>query len=613
MIDPIRNQAGEVTGYVGVQYDISAYRSAIQHHQTAEQLLASIVDGFPGYIFRRAVDQRGAIHYPYFSGAVFRMLGLPPETDWSNGQFIKYIHPDDIDNVQGTLIRSSVNSTPFRSEYRLVAPAGQVYWFRAQSTPQKMPDGTIVWNGVAVDITAEKAAGYRLAYLVDHDALTGLPNRQHFRTLLAEAVAAARLKADHLAVFSIDLDDFQATNDEFGSAFGDECLRTICRRLRDLADLPNATLARLGGDEFAVLLPAIPIGASLLGLAEQIRSCIAQPVIADGNNTRLEACVGAAAFSVSDPGLAEGSKVWTEMKKRAHLALQSAKQAGPGSCRLYSAEYDDRVHNLTVLRRSLQRGLDEEQFELHYQPLVDLASSKVIGAEALVRWNHPELGLQRPDLFIPVAESTGLIVPLGRLVLCAALRQAKAWQQRYGTKLSIAVNLSSVQLQRPGFIAAVEQALTDTGADARTLEFEMTEGTLIEATDEIQEQLQALKRLGFGLTIDDFGTGHSTFKYLQQFPFDKVKIDQSFVRHLVIDSNEASIIRAMISLTHNLNLKVVAEGIETVMQRDFLRDESCDIGQGYLFSPPMAAEDFGWLLESGLTLPRPEHAINGPT
>jgi EAL domain-containing protein (putative c-di-GMP-specific phosphodiesterase class I) len=289
--------------------------------------------------------------------------------------------------------------------------------------------------------------------------------------------------------------------------------------------------------------------------------------------------------------------------KHADHALLNAKRQGAGTCHVYSAPRDDPFGNRLTLRRSLQVAITDEQFLLSYQPLVDLASGEIVGAEALIRWNHPDLGIQGPNAFIPYAEESGLIVPLGEWTMRRAMQQVQAWRRQGLSPPCIAINVSGVQLQRPGFIAAVERALQETGARPNDFEFELTEGTLIDAATDTHRQLQTLRKMGFGLAIDDFGTGHSTFKYLRDFPVTKIKIDQTFIRQLVLDSNDALIIRAMIGLSRSLNLQIVAEGVETLAQRDFLRDEGCKVGQGYLFSLPLAAEDFAWLLETRCTLP----------
>ena len=330
---------------------------------------------------------------------------------------------------------------------------------------------------------------------------------------------------------------------------------------------------------------------------------VSYPMLVDGQECAVQACIGIATTrGEGDLAAVPAAERPAELLKRAHLALYIAKQDGAGLCRIYSPEFDDRVRNRVTLRQSLQRAISQSQFQLHYQPVVDLDSGRIVGAEALVRWLHPELGVQRPDVFIPFAESSGLIVPLGQWVMKQAMQQVRAWASQGLQAPRIAINLSSVQLSRPGFIAAVKQALHETGADPRQLEFELTEGVFLEGSNETFQQLNALRAMGFELALDDFGTGHSTFKYLRDFPVQKIKIDQTFVRQLVIDSSDASIVRAIIAVSRSLGLSVVAEGIETALQRDFLRDEGCKIGQGYLYSMPLVAEDFGWLLQSGMAL-----------
>jgi EAL domain-containing protein (putative c-di-GMP-specific phosphodiesterase class I) len=292
-----------------------------------------------------------------------------------------------------------------------------------------------------------------------------------------------------------------------------------------------------------------------------------------------------------------------ELMKRAMLALQAAKRVGRGICRVYAADSDNRQQNQMILRNSLRTAIEENQFKLHFHPLVDLRSGTIVGAEALVRWNHPQLGLQRPDIFIPFAESSGLIIPLGALILREAMLQVTSWQ-RLGLQVPrIAINVSGIQLKDPGLLRSIEAALLETGADASHLELELTEGFMIDASSSTLNVLRELKMLGFTLAVDDFGTGHASFRYLRDFPVDKVKIDQTFVRQMVIDSSDASIIRAIIALAKSLDLEMVAEGIETTIQRNFLREEGCRTGQGYLFSLPLAAEDFAYLVAHDVKLP----------
>ena len=408
------------------------------------------------------------------------------------------------------------------------------------------------------------------------------------------------------------LDDFRSLNNTMGQVFGDGVLRRIGMRIQDYADKYGGTAARLGGDEFGLLLP--DVGERNVGdIAEALARMVAFPMLVDVQELSAQACVGAVApAGLDDLAALKPAERGSELLKRAQVALYVAKQEGPGICRLYAPEYDDRVRNRVALHQSLRRGITEEEFKVNYQPVVNLDNGEIVGAEALVRWQHPELGVQRPDVFIPFAEASGLIVPLGNWVMKQAMRQMRRWASLGLRVPRIAINVSGVQLRRPGFIASVEQALAETGAEPAHLEFELTEGVLLEGSAEIFAQLKTLRAMGFMLTLDDFGTGHSTFRYLRDFPVQKIKIDQSFVRQLVIDSSDASIVRSIISLARSLKLEVVAEGIETPMQRDFLYAEGCRIGQGYLFSMPLGAEDFGWLLQTGTTLPiAQEHCTAG--
>ncbi len=608
-VDPIRDATGEITHYISIQRNADSERAAASGLIEAEQRLATLIDNIPGYVFRRVMHADRTLSFPLLSRSFFRILGLPDDTELEARGFVDYMRPDEHAELVRSVVQSGLDLTTVRSDVRLIAPSGQEFWFRSVSKPRAEADGSVVWEGVAVDITAEKISDAKIFYLAHHDVLTALPNRVLFRSALLDAVAGATLRTPGIVLFFIDLDEFQVLNEELGVAFGDLILAEVGRRLMAFAQSRHGSAARLGGDEFALLLPATSSEPDPLALAQAIHQELLRPHLISGRTVSIESCVGTVAYRYKDDAVSFNPEDRAaELMKRADLALHRAKQEGSGSCHVYSAEIDDRVQNRVALRTSLQDGLSHDQFQLHYQPLVDLVTGRIVGAEALVRWNHPELGLQRPDLFIPYAESSGLIVPLGAWVIRQAMTQGQAWRQRGLVPPRMAINLSAVQLQRPGFLATVERSLGETGARAEDYEFELTEGTLVRAATEVHRQLDSLRTTGFRLAIDDFGTGHSTLKSLRDFAIDKVKIDQTFVRNLVINSNDASIIRAIMELSRSLKLDVVAEGIETVMQRDFLVDVGCKTGQGYLLSLPLTAEDFGWLIEKRhLLLPgRPE-------
>jgi diguanylate cyclase (GGDEF)-like protein/PAS domain S-box-containing protein len=601
-LDPIFDATGRLIGHVGILNDSTAGRVAQDARMAAELQLQNIVRHLPGYVYRRVLTPSGDIEMPYLSPSINEILAIPQDIAVSSTDFFRHLHPEDYDGFKSAVMRSAADLTVFREEFRLISTMGTVRWFRSDAPARRSADGGVYWDGLAIDITAEKMSETEIAFLAFHDSLTGLGNRVNFKNSLNKAIESAPAGEARIGVFFIDVDAFQEINTTLGQAAGDNALRKIGRRLTRFAGAGGGMVARLGGDEFAVLLPVIASEQSIDDIAASICREIARPMKISSQVIIVQVCVGAAVFPNSR-GAEDETDASVEVMKQADLALRAAKQLGPGAHLVYAVEFDDRLRNRLALRQSLHRAVEGQQFELHYQPLVQLASGNIVGAEALVRWNHPELGMQRPDVFVPLAESSGLIVPLGAWAIKEAMRQAQAWKRPGVTPPRIAINISSIQLTKPGFIAAVENALGETGADPHDFEFELTEGLMIEPSPETMAILYWLKSLGFLLTIDDFGTGYSTFKYIRDFPVDKIKIDQTFVRQLVIDSSDASIIRAMITLSRSLGIQIVAEGIETKMQRDFLRDEGCEVGQGYLFSLPLAAEDFGWLLRSKLSLP----------
>ncbi len=365
----------------------------------------------------------------------------------------------------------------------------------------------------------------------------------------------------------------------------------------------HTVAARLGGAEFAILRRGPNIDANTEDFVAMMSRSVAQPILAGGDVLVMEPCVGTAVFRSGDlPDLsAEG--VSTEIMKRAAIALSAASRAGPGTHRLYDDELDHRTQHRLMLRHSLREAIRQDQFEVHYQPIVDLDSGQIVSAEALVRWQHPELGLLRPDLFISLAEESGLIGQLGEWVMRHVMLQVKAWHSEGRSPPKIALNVSGVQLLVPDYCDSVRAVLGETGADAGRFVLEITESVLLDRSPKILSVLAELKAMGFELAIDDFGTGHASFQYLRDFPVDKLKIDQVFVRQLIIGSSDAIIVRAITSMAHDLNLRIVAEGIETAEQRDFLRDQGCSTGQGYFFSLPLGAEDFAWMMEHRIVLP----------
>jgi diguanylate cyclase (GGDEF)-like protein len=419
-----------------------------------------------------------------------------------------------------------------------------------------------------------------------HDALTNLPNRTLFRERLERALQLAK-RGDQLAVFCLDLDHFKEINDSLGHPVGDALLSAVASRLRTcLTD--SDTVARLGGDEFAIVqLCANCEPTAVAALASQIVEIVAAPYDIEGHHLVVGVSIGIA-LSPDDGDNPD------ELLKRADLALYRAKADGRGTYRFFETGMDARVQARRLMELDMRAALRREEFEVYYQPIRDLASDETAAFEALVRWNHGERGQIQPAQFIPIAEDTGLIVPLGEWVLRRACRDAAGWSK----PASVAVNLSPVQFRNPDLVASVKSALADCGLPPHRLELEITESVLLQNSDAARAVLNELRAHGVKISLDDFGTGYSSLSYLRSFPFDKIKIDRSFVSELGSSDDAMAIIRAVAGLGKSLGMVTTAEGVENAEQLALLRREGCTQAQGYLFSKPRPAAEVERLLSS---------------
>jgi diguanylate cyclase (GGDEF)-like protein/PAS domain S-box-containing protein len=592
-LQPLIDAAGGVVGFVGTQRDLTDIRAAYEAQHDLEDRLVRIMDNLPGYIFQRVRKPNGTYGFSYFSQSYWHILGFREIPPLDTLDAYAHIHPEDIPQVRRAVETSLRTLSEVTIEFRAVAANGKLLWMRTHSMPRRLPNGDTVWDGVGTDITAEKAAQDELAFLAYHDPLTGLFNRMRFTHLMSEAVGAAA--PVRLAAFAIDLDGFQAINDALGPAVGDAVLRCVGERLALFCGTQGVA-GRLGGDEFTIFRPDPPSGPPILQSAAALCQELRRPMTIEGHDITIEACVGATTYPFTERDRPVTECRSDDIMKQCNMALSEAKRAGRGVARRYTAGMDDSERHRAILRRSLENGFTETQFRLLYHPLVDLASGRIMGAEALLRWHHPDLGLQRPDTFIPMAEASGLIVKLGAWVFRTALLQLRDWARHGWDAIRVSVNVSIVQLRAPGLLAMIDAALRDTGADPGLVDLELTESVLIEATPETIATLDALRARGFRLALDDFGTGYSSFRVLQDLPIDMIKIDQTFVRRVTLDTGDDAIVKAMLSVAKRLGLEVIAEGIETSAQRDFVRDAGCRIGQGYLFSLPVTAEEFSMQL-----------------
>lgn len=427
-----------------------------------------------------------------------------------------------------------------------------------------------------------------LEHLVYHDPLTQLPNRVLFEDRLNQGLAAAERNAQPLAVLLLSVDRFKKVNDSLGHATGDLLLYALAERITDC--FPSGeTVARFEGDEFAVLLPHVRGTEEIAGATAQIQRCLALPFTLGGHELFITLSIGVSLFPH------DGDNVET-LLKNSGAALYRAKEAGGNNCQFYTSDMNAKALKRLWLESSLRRALEREEFIVYYQPKVETDSLKIVGMEALVRWRHPELGLVSPSEFIPVAEDTGLIEPLGEWVLRTACAQNKAWQDAGLPPLRVAVNISGRQFQRHDLLATIRRTLDETRLPAHQLELELTESSIMKNHEQAIGTLGELKAMGVRISIDDFGTGYSSMQSLKRLPIDVLKIDRSFVQDATTDPDSAALIMGIIALAHNLRLRVVAEGVETEEQRRFLHLLRCDQMQGYLFSKPLPPEAFAELI-----------------
>ena len=497
----------------------------------------------------------------------------------------EYVHPDDREDVIRAVEAARDERRAFRVDYRIVRPDGEVRWVQGSGQFVFGKKGAAVrLFGIALDITERKLAEERLASYALHDGLTGLPNRLHMERWIAQSLTAEQ-DGCFVAVLVLGIDRFKNINDALGHAVGDTLLQAVPNRLRTgLA--ADDLIGRLGGDTFIVVLHRVERDADIAPIANNLLRLLREPFATDAHNLRVSASIGVSMYP-RDARDADG------LIKSAEGAMFNAKESGRD--RVQFCAWDQQTQAVDRLRLGidLSNALENDEFVLHYQPIVDFRTGMIIAAEALIRWVHPSRGLVAPGHFIPLAEDTGLIVPIGEWAIGEACRQMRTWRSAGLRDLRVAVNVSARQMRLENFTTTVSRALKDAGVDPESLVVEITERTIMN-DPQVLETIKAVKRLGVRLSIDDFGTGYSSLANLRQFPFDIIKIDQSFVKEL--DVYDETVAKAVVALGHSLNMVVIAEGVETVTQRDRLRELSCDGMQGFLFSRPLSGEDFARLL-----------------
>jgi diguanylate cyclase (GGDEF)-like protein/PAS domain S-box-containing protein len=500
-------------------------------------------------------------------------------------------HPDDTnttDELCAALRAGAIES--FKSEKRYLRKDGTSIWVGLTIATKRDRAGRRIADvSIVEDISARKRAEERVQYVATHDGLTGLPNRAMFSELLHHALESAKRHGTQVAVLFIDLDRFKIINDSLGHDAGDELLREISARLRQCLRASDV-VARLGGDEFVVLLQDISAQSQAAKVARNIGSATYRPVVIEGQECRVTASIGICMHPMDGQ---DGRSVL----KHADMAMYLAKEEGKNNFQFYTPSIQAQNAGRLALEANLRRALELDELALHYQAKVNLRTGAITGVEALLRWQNPELGTVAPANFIPVAEETGMILPIGKWVLRTACTQNVAWQKLGLPHVRVCVNLSLRQLEDPYLVPEIEAVLRETGMAPDLLELEVTESMIMQDTDRSVRVLRAIKALGVRLAIDDFGTGYSSLAHLKRFPIDTLKLDRSFIREIVRDAEDRAIAQAIITMGKTLNLTIVGEGVETLEQQTFLCQQACDEMQGFYFSTPVEAADFAALLE----------------
>jgi diguanylate cyclase (GGDEF)-like protein/PAS domain S-box-containing protein len=582
-VSMVHDEEDEPLYFVSQIQDISERKRAEQKIRDAEQRYRTLVEQIPAVTYIDPVNDPDTSLYT--SPQIEQMLGYTPQ-EWQNEKlWPKRLHPEDRERVLAADERFEAGGDEsFSEEYRLLAKDGSVVWVREEAVLVRDEAGEpLYWQGVFYDLTERKALEERLQYQAFHDYLTDLPNRRLFMDRLGQALRRTIRRHKRVAVLFMDLDGFKVVNDSLGHDVGDRLLTVVAQRLRRCLR-PEDTLARFGGDEFAVLIEALDDPAQAVQVAERIAEELRSPFIMEGRDLYVIASIG---ISLGDARTHDPD----DLLREADTAMYRVKDAG-GVFRVFDPAMYERAFTQLEVENDLRRAIEEEEFVVHYQPMVDLQTGELWGMEALVRWDHPERGLLEPSEFVPVAEESGLVIPMGEQILRESCFRAKEWQEEDPRvpPLMMSVNLSASQLSRMDLVNTVERVLGETGLEGSRLTLDVTETVYVKVLAANTAILDRLRALGVRFSIDDFGTGYSSLSYLKRLPADAIKIDKSFVDGLGKDVEDTAVIRMIIELAHTLGLEVIAEGVETEEQVALLKEMGCDFAQGYHFSKPLPPE-----------------------
>ena len=570
----------------------TARRAAYEDARRSEQRLveAQRISQVGSYDFEIATNTN------IWSDQLYRIYGREPQSFMASYEvFLGMLHPDDVEHVTSVHQRSLSTLEPYEMEERVVWPDGQVRtlasWGEIIVDDEGNPARMV---GICWDITERKQMEEQLVHEALHDRLTGLPNRALFLDRLAQAVSSQTRGRGAPAVLFLDVDRFKVINDSLGHEAGDEVLIELAQRLSELMR-PGDTVARFGGDEFVVLCQGVQHPAEAMHVADRLIEGVSGPVSVTGADIVLSVSVGIAVSASAEDNAGD-------LLRDADAAMYRAKRDGRARCVLFADDMRQEALARLETEVELRRAVAEDQLRLHYQPVIDLGTGRVVGVEALLRWQHPTHGLVLPDQIIEIAEETGLIVPIGEWVLREACRQLAQWSEE-APHLTMAVNLSGVQLGRVDLVRRVADVVEAAGIEPGRLSLEITESVLMRDAEEALGMLLDLKALGVRISVDDFGTGYSSLTYLKRFPVDVLKIDRTFVDGLGTDADDLAIVRSILALAEALGIDTIAEGVETPMQAQVLRDLGCERAQGFLLGRPVPRPEV-----TSVVLPSPRGA-----
>ena len=570
-------QEQEVLARVQTQLN---FRRTKERLAVSEARLTGILNSLKEIVWSASLNP---LEFLYFNPVAEHIYGThSDEFIRDSSKWLDMIHPDDLEPVKQLLMGSEIPKF-IDCEYRIVRPDGEIRWLQCQAQVRSSTEGDRVKiDGLMHDVTGRKQVECELKYAAQHDSLTNLANRSFFRTRLNELIQGDSPKnPENFAVLFIDLDRFKVINDSLGHFCGDQLLIKVGEILKQ-AIRPMDLIARLGGDEFTILLCDLEEIEEILAISDRIQALLKQPILLEAQPIMLSASIGIVQYSPKYQSA-------DQLLRDADLAMYQAKHLGKACHQLFSERMYEQAMEKMTLEKELRDALQRDELFLCYQPIIDLKTDKLSGFEALMRWQHPRLGVVPPTNFIALAEETGLILPLGDFALREACRQMQVWQANSPEPLTftMSVNISERQIQNLGFVDHLSAIVAEAGLKPAQLKLEITESLLLDNRLLTLKIFQRLQSVGFRLSLDDFGTGYSSLSYLHRFPINTLKIDRSFVNSMELGKSSFEIVRTITSLAQTLNMDVVAEGIETVEQLNYLKSLSCEMGQGYFFAKPL--------------------------